>query len=92
MGEIARCLIKGNHWNVREICECRPSRALGVRSFVSLAAAYCIKPVSSLLYREMPARDGTRPPRKLPDPALMVPRPGTAAAALQKRRFRSSKD
>lgn len=39
--------------------------------------------------REMPIKDGTRPSRKLPaDPAVLVPRPGTAAAALQKRKLR----
>lgn len=42
--------------------------------------------------RETPVKDGTRPARKLPDPALLVTRPGTAAAALQKRRLRTSKD
>ena len=50
------------------------------------------KCILSLLYREVPVRDVTRPPRKLPDPVHMVPRPGTAAAALQKRRLRNSKD
>lgn len=48
--------------------------------------------LSVLLYREMPIKDGSRPPRKLPDPALLVQRPGTAAAALQKRKLRTSKD
>ncbi|XP_073246688.1 leucine-rich repeat-containing protein 56-like [Porites lutea] len=38
--------------------------------------------------RETPTKDGTRPPHKLPDPALLAQRPGTAAAALQKRKLR----
>ncbi|XP_068673337.1 leucine-rich repeat-containing protein 56-like [Montipora foliosa] len=42
--------------------------------------------------REMPVRDGTSPLRKLHDAALREPRPGTAAAALQKRKLRTSKD
>ncbi|KAL9956013.1 hypothetical protein ACROYT_G037430 [Oculina patagonica] len=42
--------------------------------------------------RELPTKDGTRPSRKLPDPALLGQRPGTAAAALQKRKLRPLKD
>ncbi|KAJ7360064.1 Leucine-rich repeat-containing protein 56 [Desmophyllum pertusum] len=42
--------------------------------------------------REMPTKDGTRPSRKLPDPALLGHRPGTAAAALQKRKLRPSQN
>lgn len=43
-------------------------------------------------YREMSTKDGTRPSRKLPNPALMGQRPGTAAAALQKRKLRPLQD
>jgi len=42
--------------------------------------------------RENPVGDSTRPRRKLPDTALLVTRPGTAAAALQKRRLRPLTD
>ncbi|XP_067043265.1 leucine-rich repeat-containing protein 56-like [Acropora muricata] len=42
--------------------------------------------------RENPVGDSTRPRRKLPDTALLVTRPGTAAAALQKRRLRPVTD
>jgi len=42
--------------------------------------------------REVPRKDGTRPARRLPDPTLLGQRPGTAAAALQKRRLRTSED
>lgn len=42
--------------------------------------------------RETSTKDGTRPSRKLPDPALLGQRPGTAAAALQKRKLRPLKD
>ena len=57
-----------------------------------LSSAHLDSLLLSYLRNVPPTKDNIRPSRKLPDPPFLGQRPGTAAAALQKRRLKPSQE